>query len=172
MSVPWSLAVTLLDCCILNYCSTILMQKDADNRKREADKALNENVNKFEQWLERYSHQTKEQLIAYAKRFQQEGIDYFQKKFYDPSGNWYNMINILKCCNTIFNPFSLKNNVHQVHVIQMQAQGLLPLLNFPEFDHEFINLFVKYDPKFFHHAVTFEFNWDGFRKSRLFETRL
>ena len=26
MSVPWSLAVTLLDCCILNYCSTILMQ--------------------------------------------------------------------------------------------------------------------------------------------------
>ena len=54
----------------------------------------------------------------------------------------------------------------------MQAQELLPLFNFPEFDHEFINKFVKEIPDIVHRVVTFEFDWGEFKKSRLFETSL
>ena len=41
--------------------------KDVENRKREAGEALNETVDKFEQWLERFTHQTREQLVEYEK---------------------------------------------------------------------------------------------------------
>ena len=49
---------------------------------------------------------------------------------------------------------------------------MLPLFNFTEFDHEFINNFVKDIPKIFHRVVTFELEWVVFKKSCLFETRL
>ena len=53
----------------------------------------------------------------------------------------------------------------------MQAQELLPLLNYPGFDHEFVNNVDKDISKIVHRAVTFEFNWGVFNKSRLYETR-
>ena len=81
------------------------------------------------------------------------------------------MINIWKGCNNIFNPLWLKKNIHHLHVIKIQAQELLPLFSFIEFNHEFINKCIKDILNIVHPAVAFESDWCGFKKSSLFETR-
>ena len=133
---------------------------------------MNDCIDKYNDWMARFPHQTRNQLMRHAKSIQQPGIDYYNKQFKDESGDLYKISKILDCSNTLFNPFWLKENHHGVHNIKIGAQELLPYYGFPEFDNEFIEGFLKEIPHMVQRATNLIFDWDGIDNSTSFKTHL
>ena len=84
----------------------------------------------------------------------------------------YKISKLLDCNNTLFNPFWLKENHHEVHQIKVRAQEMSPYYGFPEFDNEFIEGFLKEVPHIVQHAQNMIFDWDGIDNSTSFKTLL
>ena len=140
--------------------------------KKKIQENLSASLEKFNSWLSKFPHQTREELIQHARSVQQPGIDYFNKQFEDPAGDLFKFMQVLDCCNTIFNPLWLKTNAGELHNIKMRAQELLPFFEFPEFHEDFIQAFLEEIPQIVSRATDFIFDWDEIAPSHLFKTRL
>ena len=139
----------------------------ANNDRATVQEKLNDCIDKYNNWMAIFPHQT----MRHAKYIQQSGID-FSKQLKDKSGDLYKISKILDCSNTLFYPFWLKENHHEVHNIKVRAQELLPYYGFPEFDNEFIDGFWKEIPHMVQRATNMIFYWDGIDNSTSFKTRL
>ena len=117
--------------CIENIRDARKRVREDDNSKSDIQEKLDESLVKFNYYMNRFPHFTRNELIEHVKSPWRTGIDYFLIQFHDVTGELKKVMNIRKCCNKIFNPLWLKDNNNRVTFIKNSASELLPFFEFP-----------------------------------------
>ena len=95
--------------------------READNSKAEIQEKLDESLVKSNYYMDRFPRRTKYELVEHTKSLRKPGIYYFLKQFHDGTGDLHKVMNIPKCCNTIFNPLWPKDNHYRVTFINTSS---------------------------------------------------
>ena len=130
--------------------------------QKEIEKRLNECVEKYNMWLKKYPHKTREELLVHANTMKTPSIIYFKKQFLPDialeendeneiqeypnrrkPGDLVHATPLLQFCNTILNLLWIEKNYERIDFMKSQAEEILPKFCFPEFNDELIMKFIR-----------------------------
>lgn len=144
-----------------------LAKKELD----EANKINGKKIEEYNNWCAKFPRK-EEELLQRAREISLCGADYLRKQFLEPNGDMYNAKKAADCCNTLFNPLWLKGKENDIAFVEANLV-LLDEFGFSDFKGNFQERLKAEIPRIIERANNpMVFDWEGFDKSKLFQTRL